>query len=219
MITREMMKELFYIDGSLRDIYILDTLIVDWDNLINFIESGNWLIEFIRNNDIYSKIPYTAQQIFQFRASGDYIHLSISIRGVKVNCYFFEENQIELDIDPKEVQSLESGQQIIDFVCKLSKVLHKESSLTPENCPEDPLVIFKSRDDQVIYCYAGDEYWFCPAIEKVIPHGLCWEYYFAGRGGPADTEDDLISWLVQSKKFDNLESFEEECKRCPYNQG
>lgn len=151
MITREIMKKLFYSDGSLRDIYIFNTSIVDWRNLLKFLDSENWLIEFSKNNDLYTKIPYTAEQIFQFRAIGDYVQMSISIRDVKINCYFFEENQIELDIDPREVQSLESGQQIMDFISNLSKALKKEANLTPENSPEDPLVIFKPQDDQVIY--------------------------------------------------------------------
>jgi hypothetical protein len=34
---------------------------------------------------------------------------------------------------------------------------------------------------------------YCPALRKEMLEGVCWEYRFAGRGGPIDTAEELKS--------------------------
>lgn len=60
--------------------------------------------------------------------------------------------------------------------------------------------------------------WFCPAVEKVIDEGLCWEYCFADNGGPIDTAQELDLWIQDTKKFRNIEEFQMVCDRCTHCQ-
>lgn len=60
--------------------------------------------------------------------------------------------------------------------------------------------------------------WFCPAVEKEIEHGLCWEYCFADIGGPADTAYELRRWIELTKKFMNIEDFHKLCEKCVHCQ-
>lgn len=40
--------------------------------------------------------------------------------------------------------------------------------------------------------------WYCPATEKEIAEGLCWEYCFVDKGGPIDTAYELRSIPVMN---------------------
>ena len=60
--------------------------------------------------------------------------------------------------------------------------------------------------------------WYCPAVEKEIEHGLCWEYCFAGIGGPTDTAYELNRWVKLTKKFKDIEDFQKVCEKCIHCQ-
>jgi hypothetical protein len=60
--------------------------------------------------------------------------------------------------------------------------------------------------------------WYCPAYESVIPHGLCWEFCFANKGGPTDTAERLIRWISESGKFKSLAEFHQICDSCEHCQ-
>ena len=60
--------------------------------------------------------------------------------------------------------------------------------------------------------------WFCPAVEKMIDAGLCWEYVFANGGGPTDTANELKEWIKTNDKFSSLKEFHLVCKKCEHNK-
>lgn len=64
----------------------------------------------------------------------------------------------------------------------------------------------------------GDSSWYCPAVERVIAEGLCWEYCFAGFGGPADTEAELVEWIERTRAYSDLDNFHAVCEVCEYCQ-
>ena len=65
---------------------------------------------------------------------------SIDLNGLILNCHFFLPDQIEFDIDPKEVDSIESFQNVLEFMKVISKALDNQVTLTGENSPRFPLV-------------------------------------------------------------------------------
>ncbi|WP_147431326.1 hypothetical protein [Azonexus fungiphilus] len=60
--------------------------------------------------------------------------------------------------------------------------------------------------------------WYCPAVQKVISAGLCWEYCFADLGGPTDTAAELKAWIAKSGRLSSLSEFHEVCHVCPHCQ-
>lgn len=62
------------------------------------------------------------------------------------------------------------------------------------------------------------EEWFCPAVDRQIASGLCWEYYYAGRGGPVEMAGELRRWIQQSGRFASLEDFHRVCETCEHRQ-
>ncbi len=61
-----------------------------------------------------------------------------------------------------------------------------------------------------------EQNYFCPALNYTICEGECWEYCFAGNGGPVDTRDWLINKLKDLKNINSLEDFHKICDKCPY---
>lgn len=51
--------------------------------------------------------------------------LSIHFGKIKVNCYFFLSEQIEFDIDPKEVNSIGDFELIEKFMTSISETLQE----------------------------------------------------------------------------------------------
>lgn len=63
-----------------------------------------------------------------------------------------------------------------------------------------------------------DDRWYCPATEKEIDWGLCWEYCFVDIGGSIDTALALKRWIELTMKFKDVEDFHKVCEKCIYCQ-
>ena len=63
-----------------------------------------------------------------------------------------------------------------------------------------------------------NDLWYCPAVQKEIYHGLCWEYCFADMCGPIDTAYELKMWIKQTRKFKDIEDFHKICEKCEHCQ-
>jgi hypothetical protein len=64
----------------------------------------------------------------------------------------------------------------------------------------------------------NEDLYYCPAIEKEIDIGLCWEYCFADMGGPLDIANELKMWIKLLGKFSSIEDFHKVCDKCPHCQ-
>jgi hypothetical protein len=56
-------------------------------------------------------------------------------------------------------------------------------------------------------------------VDREIDEGLCWEYCFAGQGGPSDTLRDLKQWIRLSRRYEDVEDFHRICAACAHRQG
>ena len=65
--------------------------------------------------------------------------LSIWLGGVQLNCHFFAEREIELDLDPRQITSEESFNALRQFMEPLADALQHPILLTPENLNECPI--------------------------------------------------------------------------------
>ncbi len=127
----------YFSDGSLRDIYVLNSSRADWIKWIDFV-NDNYKIDFNYFNDkgepthnnkiLYEPIFNTWDGI-----SNIIVDSTVHIDDVLIKCYFFSEEEIENDIEPSEVKSLENHNRIMDYLKSISKILNKEVILTIEN--------------------------------------------------------------------------------------
>ncbi|MGE5397575.1 MAG: hypothetical protein ACM3MK_08610 [Chitinophagales bacterium] len=150
-MANKFLKEVFYIDGSLRDIYIKNTTIDDWQKALNLLCAKANKLEFYQDGVLMIDNKYKALDIFKIREQEIAVLMVIRIGSVNIHCHFFDEQEIEFDIDPKEVIEWSQFELIISFIRELAEVLGKEVILTPENMPEIPLLLAKPGNIDVVF--------------------------------------------------------------------
>jgi len=64
------------------------------------------------------------------------------VATVKIHCHFFVPDEIELDIDPREVVGPQEHSAVLDFLERLSGTTRKSVRLT-ENSPESVLLNYE----------------------------------------------------------------------------
>jgi hypothetical protein len=138
----------FHTDGSLRDIYVQDVTIEDWEKFLTFVRNGGFSLRYFRDQEL-GLIPRSAAHILKDRSCAH--NLVIDLGGVEVCCHFFIEDEIELDIDPREVASSDTKDRVLDFMRQLGANLDRDVILTEENSPEHVWFRYSSKSD-VITC-------------------------------------------------------------------
>lgn len=134
-------KEIYYQDGSLRDIYILDIDPGDWGKWVDYI-NYNYVVSWYNG-----KTGIEEGQI-DFSVINGYLNgehdlcssANIYIGSIQINCHFFSNSEIENDIDPREITSIAEHEKIIKYMTDLSVIIKKDIILTPENEPSNILI-------------------------------------------------------------------------------
>jgi hypothetical protein len=58
---------------------------------------------------------------------------TIKLGSILVKCHFFVIQEIENDIDPKEIETIEDHYNLVSYLINISKLLNKSVILTAEN--------------------------------------------------------------------------------------
>lgn len=147
--TRDLVDKIAFFDGSLRDIYIFDTNLNDW----------NLLIKFLRDNyDLETNkkpLPDDISNII-YHNSYDFFLLNIKLKEkIIVNCHFYinekDPSPIEFDIDPREIKSEKDLKALLEFIREIGGCLLKNVFLTEENFPDFVLLSYIYKTDNFIY--------------------------------------------------------------------
>lgn len=128
-------KWIFEPDGSLLDIYVQQINLATWMKLIEFLNKNYQLkFGFLHENDVDTKIDKTYVKKMFLDDTGDIERkaASILLNDIKINCYFFLHDEIEFDIDPKEIRNQVHFEEIIEFMTSISKELEEQVILTAE---------------------------------------------------------------------------------------
>lgn len=128
-------------DGSFRDIYVFDTDISDWNKMLQIINSKSYELDFSLDGE-KSPLPSDAKEIFEQRIKWSTL-LSINVTNVIINCHFFCLEEMEFDIDPREITDEMKFQGLTNFMQDLSDGLGKPVVLTEENEPKSELLCIK----------------------------------------------------------------------------
>jgi hypothetical protein len=142
-------KAEFEFDGSWRDIYVLNTTISHWQLLVDFLRSDIYEYSCTIGGE-KAVLPTIAKEIFD----ADYEFkplLGVNVGSVILNCHFFTDEEIEFDLDPREIQNERQAEQIFAFMRQIGQILNKEVVLTPENLQDAPIFKFLPSDGKVQY--------------------------------------------------------------------
>lgn len=145
---------IFEPEGSLRDIYIKNVRAEDWIVLIDHLNQ-NYVVKFgsYGENKIINKIDkeYILQYFSDQTAEMETKSASIFIDKIMINLHFFSDEEIEFDIDPKEINSNSDLEAIIQFMNNMSQILKKEVILTGEGENEYPLITVDYGSKKIVF--------------------------------------------------------------------
>lgn len=113
---------------TLRDIYILDTTPSDWDTVLNALRSSEYGLEYLIDSNT-EELPNSTSKIFNNDSATT---LKVKHDNIHINSHFFSEDEIDFDMDPRDIVAYEQIDDIIDFMKFISNAVNKESILTPE---------------------------------------------------------------------------------------
>jgi hypothetical protein len=131
----------FYQEGSLRDIYVFNAQLEDWNKVIRFIV-GRYRIAF-SGAWTQTEFPQQISCLFPEGPDSELTTRTVDVAGVRVHCHFFTEEETEFDLNPGEVVDPVRLGSVFEFMQGLASAVSKDSVLTPENMPE--IVIFRCR--------------------------------------------------------------------------
>lgn len=138
----ENIKWIFEKDGTLRDIYVQNIEISDWEKLIELLNS-EYKISYGNNEENFSNqidLDYVKKMFADETGELEIKFARIDLNGNLIVCHFFLEDQIEFDISPSKIKSINELNLILEFMKSVSKKLNKEITLCGENQPEFPLI-------------------------------------------------------------------------------
>ena len=139
MISWDKCKEDFRWDGSLRDIYITPATLKDWRVLYPLLRDYDG-VEFSIDSVIQPP-PASIEQAFAVRPSSHPM-LRIKVGSTLVVFHFFSDEEVECDVDPREISSQPDLDALLGFVSQLGDLTGKRVVITPENMRNEPFISY-----------------------------------------------------------------------------
>jgi hypothetical protein len=130
----DLKDKIYYWDGSWRDLCVLRTTRADWEIWVDYV-NRNYRIEWFNSKADKDENQIDFSVIEKFW-SGDHDLCStakVFIDKIQINAHFFDETEMENDIDPREFNSIDDHNKLIKYMSDLSILFDKEVILTPEN--------------------------------------------------------------------------------------
>ena len=131
----ELLKEnIYYRDGSLRDIYIRNTTKEDW-KLWSEMVNSTYKITFFSGERNLSTDKIDIYEVYDYWDGKSDLCLTatILIGNIVVKAHFFSEEEIENDITPSDINSHDDHLLLVNYLRAISTALGKKVVLTPEN--------------------------------------------------------------------------------------
>jgi hypothetical protein len=146
----ELKEKIYYWGGTWRDIYVLNSSRHDWKIWIDYVNK-NYSIDWFnsKTNTDDKKVDFNVIEEF-WSGNLDFCSTAkIFIDKIQINAHFFDDTELENDIDPREFNSIEDHDKLIKYMTDLSILLDKEVILTPEN--EYETILFKVNRSEVFF--------------------------------------------------------------------
>ena len=148
----ELLNDFLITDGALRDIYVDNTSIKDWENVIERLKNSDFSIKyFVDNNE--SKLPADISSLFT--NSQNALKLELKKENIIINSFILIEDQIEFDIDPRDFVAEEQHSIIFEFLNLLVAATNKTIKLCDENSADTPYLILLPNDKKVYVAKSG----------------------------------------------------------------
>ena len=139
MIHWETCKDDFRWDGGLRDIYITPATLGDWRVLYPLLRDYSGVVYSV--DGIALPPPASVEQVFAIRPSGSPM-LRVEVGRMFIVFHFFSDEEIECDIEPRQITSQVELDLLCGFVRLLGDTTNKRVVITPENLRDEPFISY-----------------------------------------------------------------------------
>jgi hypothetical protein len=141
-------KGAFLQDGSLRDIYIVGSTLDDWQSVFEVLKTSEYVFRFSRQGEVQ---PLSADILQTAHENYDLGYLlQVDVGGPLLNCHFFPNEEIEFDLDPREVVSIDAAERVFSFMRRLGSAVKKPVHLTGENMKEWLLFVYEPHTGEIV---------------------------------------------------------------------
>ena len=149
---RKLKSKIYFEDGSLRDIYVFGTDIHDWRKWADLVNE-KYKVEFYdaKTELTKDKIDFETVEECWTQKDREWISATIKLGNVNVKCHFFTDSEIENDIDPGELKSLDDHSNVLNYLRDISTTLDKAAFLTTENTQDDKLISVR-KSEVILNC-------------------------------------------------------------------
>ena len=117
-------------DGALRDIYVFQTTVADWQQALDTVRSTATAIQY-RCGEQPLPLPSTFGSPSEFGRL-----LTFRIGSIGLACHFFHDADIEFDFRPHELTGQTDLDDLLHFVRRLGDSIGKPVIVCPENSPD-----------------------------------------------------------------------------------
>jgi hypothetical protein len=141
-------NKIYNCDGSYRDIYVHNTTKEDWQIWADFVNKTYKISFHIYDTEV-KKDKVDLTKIFDYwnGTQENRSTATVFIDNIQVNAHFFIAEEIENDITPNDINSMDDHNKLMNYMTNLSKVLNKAVVLTPEN--EADFVLISVDKDEI----------------------------------------------------------------------
>ena len=130
-------KSEFQID-DLMVIRIENTDLNDWQSFIDFLRSTEATLDYSIEGKTADLPSSVTEVLLDMESSG---LLNIGLDEVAVNCHFLTPDEIQLDLDPGQIDNENKARIVFRLMSTIGRTLNKTVLLAPKNNEED--VIFR----------------------------------------------------------------------------
>jgi hypothetical protein len=131
-------------DGSLRDIYVYETNHSRWDCFLKHVIYSEYHYEFWHGGS-KSTLPNNFLEIKQLQKTEPTLLKIFLQKSIQVNCHFFVEYEVELDVSPSEINGESEFNLLVSFLYWLCRLFNSNVYLTHENSPEQVILNVKPK--------------------------------------------------------------------------
>lgn len=136
-------------NGVLPDVRVEGTSVADWQAVLDLVRSSGWPCQYAVGGRP-SELPDRAADMIE-RPDDETVDLRVwPAEGMLTIFRMYGVEQIDFDVDLRELQ----GQDRLDLLCgflrSLGRMLSKPVVLTPESCPDLPVLGYVPAADRVM---------------------------------------------------------------------
>jgi hypothetical protein len=145
----ETVRHEFEPDGSLRDLYVVDTSAREWDRFLADLPSWGYPARFSLDG-VPAPLPSRFEDVRTAQARRSAL-LQIDVGGLGIACHFFTLEEIELDLDAGEMTDPTRLDPLVEFMRRLGAATGRPVLLTPENARASPILRYSPATNRVTH--------------------------------------------------------------------